>query len=260
MTREQRIIETFVELADTMVDQFDVVEFLHRVAQHCVTLLDCAEAGLLLADASGALRVMASSSERVDALDVLQCQNEEGPCFECYHHGRPVFSENLEADHGRWPAFVPVAVESGFLSMQAIPMRVRGRTIGALNLCRAVPGRIAERDLPIGQGMADIAAIALLQQPTTRATRDVTQQLQSALTSRVVIEQAKGVLAQQEGIAVDVAFTRLRAHARAHNQRLSDVAHGLVNGHPLTATLDDPASKLSSRGSSYLSERAAGSA
>lgn len=245
MTREERIVETFVELADTMVDDFDVVEFLHRLAEHCVELLDCAEAGLLLADAAGALRVMASSSERSDALDLLQTQNQEGPCFECYHRGRPVSSEDLEADSGRWPTFAPAAVLKGFRSVQAVPMRVRGETVGALNLFRAGTGRIAERDLPLGQGMADIAAVALLQERTLRESRSVVEQLQGALTSRVVIEQAKGVLAQQAHIGPDAAFARLRAHARQHNRRLSDIARELIDGRLDAATLSEPANRAS---------------
>ena len=230
MTREQRIVATFVELADTMVAHFDVVEFLHRLSLRCVELLDCVEAGLLLADAAGALRVMASSSERSDALDLLQCQNEEGPCFECYQRGRPVFSTDLEADVGRWPAFAPMAVQKGFRSVQAVPMRVRGETVGALNLFRATTGRVADGDLTLAQGMADIAAIALLQERAVRQSRDVVQQLQRALGSRVVIEQAKGVLAERAHIGVDAAFARLRAHARDHNRRLSDVARELIDG------------------------------
>jgi GAF domain-containing protein len=230
MTREQRIVQTFVELADTMLADFDVVEFLHRLSVRCVELLDCAEAGLLLADAAGALRVMASSSERSDALDLLQYQNEEGPCFECYHRGRPVYSADLEADSGRWPTFTPMAVQKGFRSVQAVPMRVRGETVGALNLFRDEAGRLADRDMPLAQGMADIAAIALLQERTVRESRDVVQQLQSALSSRVVIEQAKGVLAERSRIGVDAAFARLRAHARDRNRRLSDVARDLIAG------------------------------
>jgi hypothetical protein len=230
MNREERIVATFVELADTMVEGFDVVEFLHRLSVRSVELLDCAEAGLLLVDAAGALRVMASSSERSDALDLLQSQNEEGPCFECCQHGRAVFSDDLGADVGRWPAFAPAAVHKGFRSVQAIPMRVRGQTVGALNLFRAEAGRIAGPDMPLAQGMADIAAIALLQERTVRESRDVVAQLQVALSSRVVIEQAKGILAERARIGVDAAFARLRAHARTQNRRLSDVARELING------------------------------
>jgi GAF domain-containing protein len=244
MRREQRIVETFVELADTMVDDFDVVEFLHRLAERCVELLDCAEAGLLLVDAAGVLRVMASSSERSDALDVLQSQNEEGPCFECYRYGVPVFSEDLTADKHRWPAFAPMAVKNGFHSVQAIPMRVRGETIGALNLFRGAPGRLVEQDMPLGQGMADIAAIALLQERTVREARGVVEQLQGALSSRVMIEQAKGVLAERAHIDVDAAFARLRVHAREHNVRLSDVARELIEGH-FDATLLEPTPEAS---------------
>jgi len=241
VTREQRIVTTFVELADTMVDDFDVIEFLHHLAERCVELLDCSEAGLLLADAAGVLRVMASSSERSDALDLLQSQNEEGPCFECYHRGQPVFSHDLKADLGRWPTFAPAALQKGLRSVQAIPMRVRGETVGALNLFRAEVGSIDERDLPLGQGMADIAAIALLQEGAVRESRGVVQQLQDALSSRVVIEQAKGVLAERMQIGVDAAFARLRAYARDNNRRLSDVARDLIDGRLDAATLAKPA-------------------
>jgi GAF domain-containing protein len=230
MTREQRIVRTFVELADTMVDDFDVIEFLHRVSERCVELLDCREAGLLLADASGVLRVMASSSERAEALDLLQSQNDEGPCFECHRFGQPVLSEDLSADRARWPTFAPAAIDSGFASVHALPMRVRGNTVGALNLFRAQPGRISERDVPVGQGMADIAAIALLQERAMRESRGVVEQLQGALSSRVVIEQAKGVLAERAQITVDAAFARLRGYARNRNLRLGDVARGLIDG------------------------------
>jgi GAF domain-containing protein len=229
-TREQRIVATFVELADTIVDDFDAVEFLHHLAQRCVELLECVEAGLLLTDAAGVLRLMASSSERADALDLLQSQNGEGPCFESLRSGEPVFSEDLEADMARWPAFAAAALQSGFGSVQAVPMRVGGETVGALNLFRATRGRLPAPDLPLAQGMADIAAIGLLQERSVREARIVVGQLQAALTSRVVIEQAKGILAERTGIGVDAAFGRLRDYSRARNLLLSSVARELIDG------------------------------
>lgn len=244
MTREQRIVETFVGLADTMVDDFDVIEFLHGVAERCVQLLDCSEAGLLLADPAGLLRVMASSSERSDALDLLQSQNEEGPCFECFHRGRPVSSVNLSDDVGRWPTFGPAAVARGFCSVHALPMRVRGETIGALNLFRAQPGAISDEDILLGQGMADIAAVALVQERALRESRGVVGQLQGALSSRVVIEQAKGVLSERANITLDTAFARLRNYARTHNVRLSDVAAEMIDGRLKPDALVDAAMPL----------------
>jgi GAF domain-containing protein len=240
MTREQRIIETFVELANTMVDDFDVIEFLHRLAERCVELLDCTEAGLLLVDAAGVLRVMASSSERSDALDLLQTQNDEGPCFECFHRGEPVSSVDLKSEPGRWPTFGPAAVELGFCSVQALPMRAHGDTVGALNLFRSEPGRIWDDDLPLGQGMADIAAVALLQERSLRESRGLVGQLQGALSSRVVIEQAKGVLAERANINLDAAFVRLRGFARRHNRRLSMVAEEVIDGRLDPAALTEP--------------------
>lgn len=245
MTREQQIVQTFVELADTMVDEFDVVEFLHGVVRHCQTLLDCSEVGLLLVDAAGALRVMASSSERAEALELLQSQHDEGPCFESFHRQAVVFSEDLAADEDRWPTFAPAATQAGFRSVEAFPMRVREQTIGTLNLFRSQPGRISPPDLPLAQGMADIAAIGLLQERAVRESRGVVEQLHGALSSRVVIEQAKGVLAERAAISVDVAFARLRTHARTRNHRLSDLARKLVDGSLDSAMLSELASGAS---------------
>ena len=240
MSREHRIVETFVELADTMVDEFDVIEFLHRLAERCAELLDCAEAGLLLADAAGSLRVMASSSERSEALELLQSQRDEGPCVDCFRQSEPVFSEDLTADEDRWPQFAPAAVQNGFRSVQALPMRVRGETIGAMNLFRSETGQMGDADLLLGQGMADIAAIALLQERVVRESRGVIAGLQGALNSRVVIEQAKGMLAESAQIDVDEAFVVLRAHARDHNLRLSDVARDVIDGRLDAAALSQP--------------------
>jgi len=242
MTREQQIVEVFVELADTLVDDFDVVEFLHGVVQHCQTLLDCSEVGLLLVDAAGVLRVMASSSERAEALELLQSQHDEGPCYESFHRKAVVFSEDLPGDEDRWPMFAPAATRAGFRSVEAFPMRLREQTIGTLNLFRAQPGRISAPDLQLAQGLADIAAIGLLQERAIRESRGVVEQLHGALSSRVLIEQAKGVLAERAAISVDAAFARLRLYARTNNHRLSVIARQLIDGSLDPAALADLAS------------------
>jgi transcriptional regulator with GAF, ATPase, and Fis domain len=240
MTREQRIVETFVELADTMVEDFDVIDFLHRVCERSVELLDCEEAGVLLADAAGVLRVMASSSERTDALELLQAQNDEGPCFECFVRGETVSSEDLEADQDRWPMFSAAALAHGFCSVHALPMRVGGETVGALNLFRTRAGQLDEPDVPLGQGMADIAVIALAQERAARESHGVVAQLQGALSSRIVIEQAKGWVAERAQISLDAAFVRMRAYARTNNLKISAVARDLLDGSLDPSSLNQP--------------------
>ncbi len=230
MTREERIVETLVELSNTMADHFDVFELLHRLVERSLELMECTEVGLLLANVDGDLQVMASSSECSETLNLLQSRNQEGPCFDCYHGSTPVFSGNLRAARERWPIFAPAAVQNGINSVHAIPMRVHGRTIGALNLFRNSIGLLAARDVLLGQGMADIAAVTLVQERAMRESRGVVQQLQSALNSRVVIEQAKGVLAERLKVSVDVAFANIRDYARAHNSRLVDVAREVIDG------------------------------
>jgi transcriptional regulator with GAF, ATPase, and Fis domain len=230
MTRESQIVTTFVRLASTMADDFDVIEFLHNLVERTVELLDCSEAGLLLEDAAGELRVMASSSERSDALELLQSQNSEGPCFESHRTGKAIFSQDIAAETARWPTFAPAAAASGFLSVHALPMRVQGRAIGTLNLFRDAGGRVDDRDVTVAQAMADIAAIALVQERAVREKHIVVEQLQVALRSRVVIEQAKGVLAERLQIGVEDAFAHMRAYARGHNQRLDLVATKVASG------------------------------
>jgi GAF domain-containing protein len=235
VTRERRVVEIFVELADTLVEDFDVVDLMHRLGLRCVELLDCAEAGLLLANPSGSLQVMASSSERPDALEVLGC--DDGPCIECYSLARAVGSEDLSADLGRWPTFAAMAISKGFHSASAVPMRVHGETIGALIVLRTGTGHLDAEDARLAQGLADIASIALLQERALRQSHQLVTQLEGALTSRVIIEQAKGILAEQAGVGLDGAFSRLRAHARSNNLRLVDVARRLIDGELTAATL-----------------------
>lgn len=229
--REQRLMDAFVELADTLVADFDVLDFLHGLATHCVDLLDVDAAGLMLADRDGRLRVAASSTEQVRLLELFELQNDEGPCLDCFSQGEAVAVDDvLAAEGGRWPRFGPNATAAGFRSVIALPLRLRNETIGVLNLFRAGSGPLDPADTMLGQALADVATIGILQERGSRRREVLARQLQEALTSRIVIEQAKGVLAERAGLHVDEAFTLLRSHARQHSEPLSDVARRVVAG------------------------------
>jgi GAF domain-containing protein len=229
-SREHRIATTFVDLADTLVTDFDVIDFLHTLATRSVELLGANAAGIMLADHRGELHVMASSTEEARLLELYELQNDEGPCLDCYRTGRPVAREDLPTMHAAWPAFTPRLQQLGYRSAQALPMRLRNETIGALNLFRTEPGRLSDADLGIGQAMADVATVGLLQERAIAARELLATQLQAALTSRVVLEQAKGMLAQRAGLTLDQAFHLMRGYARSNNRRLSDIATHIING------------------------------
>jgi transcriptional regulator with GAF, ATPase, and Fis domain len=222
--------DTFIELADTMVADFDILDFLHMLTDRAVQLLGASAAGVMLADPRGELRVAAASTEEAGLLELFQLQNDQGPCLECFRTGRPVTAADLSAAAQRWPRFAQAAVQAGFVTVEALPMRLRDQVIGALNLFRAEPGSFDEADLRIGQALADVATIGLLHERNVRRRETVAEQLQAALNSRVVIEQAKGKLAERLGIDMDRAFSMLRDYARASNLRLTDVARAFVAG------------------------------
>ena len=230
MTREERLARTLVELADTLVDDFDVVELLLMLVERSVELLDASAAGLLLADSRGTLQHMASTSEATELLELFQVQNDQGPCLECYRSGEAVIAEDLSEAAERWPDFVAVATRTGFRAAHAFPLRLRGRVLGALNLFSTEAGGLAPTDASAGQAMADVAAIALCQFWAIREAQLVTDQLQHALQSRIAIEQAKGMLAERAGIGMDQAFACLRSYARATKRLLVEVAGEVVSG------------------------------
>jgi GAF domain-containing protein len=230
MTRESVLARTMVELADSLVDDFDIVELLTTLSDRCVEVLDIAAAGIMLATPDGHLQVVTSSNEAMRVVELFELQSDEGPCLDCFHSRQPIVNQDLTTAGQRWPHFAPVAVRAGFLAADAIPMRLRGQIIGALNLFRTELGSMSDDDVAIAQALADIATIAILQNRDTVATREVNAQLETALTSRIVIEQAKGMIAQRQRIPLDEAFNRLRHYARNHNLRLADVASNTVDG------------------------------
>jgi GAF domain-containing protein len=228
MKRERLLSETFVELADTLVADFDVVEFVHVLADRCVDLTDVDAAGIMLADASGTLHVIGSSSERIHVLELLEIQTAEGPCLEAFDSGGLVYAD-LHATE-LWPTVRPAAVESGFGSVMALPMRLRSESIGALNLFRTSRADPDPADVAVCRALADVATIALVQERSLRESRAMADQLQSALNTRIVVEQAKGVLAERAQVDVNLAFTLLRSYARKNNLLLGDVARAVVEG------------------------------
>jgi transcriptional regulator with GAF, ATPase, and Fis domain len=225
-----QLTDVFVEMADTLVAGFDLIDFLHLLTERCVQLLGVSATGLLLTDQRGALRFTAASTEQTRLLELFQVQVDEGPCLDCFRSGRPVSIPDLSGAVDRWPLFSPTAMETGYAAVAALPMRLRNEIIGALNLFDTRPGAITADKQRLGQALADIATIGILQERAIRLRDTLTQQLETALHSRIVIEQAKGVIAEREGLDPGQAFERLRNVSRAHNRRLSDVARVIVDG------------------------------
>jgi transcriptional regulator with GAF, ATPase, and Fis domain len=223
------LTDVFVEMADTLVDDFDLLDFLHTLTERCVQLLDVDAAGLLLTDGRGTLQVVAASSERTRLLELFQLQTDQGPCLDCFRASMPVSVADLPAA-GRWPRFTAAAAEVGFAAVHALPMRLRTEVIGALNLFTTETGALDGGKLRVGQALADIATVGLLQQRAVHRGDVLTEQLQTALNSRVLIEQAKGLLAERLHVSVSDAFAILRGSARSRNRRLSDLAQALVDG------------------------------
>jgi GAF domain-containing protein len=227
--REQLVARAFVSLADTLVDDYDVIELLTRLVAFSVELLDADAGGIMLADPHGRLRVAAASNEHAELIELMQLESDQGPCLACYHDGAPISVGDLGDATARWPKFIAAAMgQNIFRAVQAIPLRLRGEAIGAMNLWQHRPGSMGTEALTLGQALADVATIAILQERAIRRAETLNEQLQAALSSRVIIEQAKGVLAHHATVPMDRAFELLRTYARSHNQRLSEVARGLA--------------------------------
>ena len=232
--REQLLADAFVGLADTLVDDYDVIDVLDRLVGYSVTLLAADAAGIMLVDTRGRLRVVASSSEQSDWTELMQIQADEGPCIDCVRTGQPVTITDLDTAAARWPRFAAALHErttadhERYRSVHALPLRLRGEAIGRMNLFHTHPGPLPEADLRLGQALADIATIGILQERAIRHGEVLAEQLQNALNTRVTIEQAKGVLAQLGNVPMDVAFEHLRRFARSQNTLLGEVARHVV--------------------------------
>lgn len=227
--RQTLTATTFVEIVDTLVGDFDVIEVLTVLTARCVELLDAAAAGILLADPDGQLRVIGASTEQIGLLELFQIQNNHGPCLDCFHTGEVVVHSNLRAA-SPWPDFALESVSAGYPSVCAVPLRLKAVILGCLNLFMSEPVELSASDVALAQALADVASIAIIQDQATRNAAIREGHLQHALNSRIVIEQAKGMIAERGQTDMDEAFARLRAYARNHNRRLTEVAEELVTG------------------------------
>ena len=226
---QQRLLETFVKLADTLIDEYDVVDLLQFLVDTCRDVLDTTAAGILLADARGELEVVASTSEASRLVEVMQLSAEQGPCIESFRSGRRVSVPDIETCKDEWWQFRGSALAQGFRSMDALPLRLRDSTIGTLNLLRSTAGAAPEEAISAAQAFADVATIGILHERTLRESAILSEQLQAALNSRIIIEQAKGVVSHTRGVSIDEAFTLMREYARSHSMGLSIVAARLVD-------------------------------
>ncbi len=243
MTKEAKLARTLVQLADTLVVGFDVVELLTVLADRCVEVLEVGAAGLMLVAPDGNLKVMASSSEAMRLLELFELQAQEGPCLDCYRTGRPVVNQDLAVTNGLWPRFSSEALAAGFHSVHALPMRLRGTILGALNLFHVEPGEMQQSDIDSAQALADVATIAILQHRASLEAQVLNEQLHHALNSRIVIEQAKGIIAERQHLNMEQAFSTLRTHARNHNRPLVEVAEAVIDGSLSASSLDPAVSK-----------------
>jgi len=241
-TRQTLTATTFVEIVDTLVGDFDVIEVLTALTSRCVELLDAAAAGILLADESGHLRVIGASTEQIQLLELFQVQNDKGPCLDCFRTGLVVFNANLR-EPSPWPEFAIESVHGGFPSVCAVPLRLKAVVLGCLNLFLSEPVELSAADVALAQALADVASIAIIQDQATRDAAIREGRLQHALDSRIAIEQAKGMIAERGHIDMDEAFNRLRAYARSHNRGLTEVAQALVVG---SLTVDTVAARRTS--------------
>ncbi len=230
MARQDLVADTFVEIVNSLVGQFDIIDMLTGLANGCVELDLATSSGILLSDEAGKLRVMAASSEKAHLLELFQLQNDEGPCLEAFSTGVPVSHLDLGAAYDRWPRFAPEAVSAGFHSVHAFPLRLRAAVFGAMNLFDAEGRGISEPDIHLAQALADVTSIAILQDQVIRQSDLRVGQLQHALDSRVAIEQAKGMLAERAHADMETAFGALRTYARSNRRHLTDVAVEVVEG------------------------------
>lgn len=226
-SRETRINTAFVAVADTLTTDFDVIDLLHTLVEQCTSILDTDAGGLMLVDGDGHLQLMTSTSEGADLVEVMQLAADSGPCIDCFTTGTAVSVPDIQRTDGKWPEFQKAAMQNGFFSAHATPLKLRGQVIGTMNLFAAKRGALTERDIAVAQALSDVATIGILQERVVREGNILAEQLHRALDSRILVEQAKGIVSHTLSLTMDEAFAVIRAHARNSNLTIRVVAAGI---------------------------------
>jgi GAF domain-containing protein len=229
-TRTEQLFDTFATLADTLVAGYDVIDLVQNLVANCRDLLDVTSAGILLLGSDDTLEVIASTSEANRLVEIMELDADAGPCLEAFRTGSVVSVPDIDIDIDRWPVFCATAKAEGIHSVYAIPLRLRDTTIGTLNLMRDQRGELNQHDIRAAQALADVATVGILQERAIRDATLIRDQLQKALSSRIVIEQAKGIVAEIDQVSMEAAFERIRHYARTQRVSLNSVAHRLVAG------------------------------
>lgn len=240
-TREHRLVDAFVTLTDTLVADYDVVELLQSLVDNATALFDASAAGILLVNQRQELEVVASTSERSNLIGLMQLEAGEGPCVEAFVTGAAVSVSDADEMRRRWPRFAAASEEAGYASVHSIPLRLRDTTLGSMNLFREIPGALNDEDAIAARALTDVATISILQQRSVDHAALAQEQLQRALNSRVVIEQAKGFISHTHQVDMDTAFQLLRRYARSHQMPLAELARAVVTRETVLPATNEPA-------------------
>ncbi|MEU9474489.1 GAF and ANTAR domain-containing protein [Streptomyces sp. NPDC048191] len=229
MNRERQLAQAFVALSDTYAAEFDPLHLFHRLVHSCRELLDADAAAVMIGDARGSLKTMATTDDHAAFIELLQVQTGQGPCMDCYRTAQAVAVPDSTAEYERWPKLVTAMLEAGYGSLNAVPMRLHDRPLGTLTLLRSHAGGLPEDDVLLAQALADSATLALMHWSTEPArSDDVITRVQSVISAKATLEIAKGMIAQQAGTTLPEAARLLSGYASHHRLRLTETAHALV--------------------------------
>jgi GAF domain-containing protein len=226
---ERLLLEVLSDFAHTLAGRFDVSEVLYRLAENVVSILGVAGAGVSVVDDEGRLRPVTWINELTAQLERVEEANQQGPCVDSFLQGVVIRVPRLSEETGHWPEWCAEAKRHGVEAVLGVPLRAGETVIGAMNVYSIEARQWRDDDVQVAQVLTDMAAGYVANASDLEQSRRVTEQLTEALESRIIIEQAKGMLASEYRISVDEAFKVLRSHSRRHGASLRALADAVVN-------------------------------